>query len=839
MNLTLHHFRKEARYLRPRWLAWLGLVLLQLAVDQEWIAPMQSGQSLPEWMDWLLMAIWGGALWLTASSTPENKPANERCFIATRPLPARCYWLARALVWLLMVVLPLVMTEGLHLLLSGRPFGDVLLGMAERAALACALTGWLLPMSVLWAGRQWFEATGFILGLFLLGERIATVVLPMFKIYWTPWDRTAFDSLVMAGLLFIVGLGFIAQWHRRKSASFKQRLAAFTGLAIACFALAAFWPLEPRSERGVDQARAEQIAQRASMALLHHSFHLYWKDEEESQHLFMPYQGHGLEPGISFHLRPQRAEVRHDGKALPCRVTRSYSARNRLQQDTEKLLVPYAVYKDLLPPGTLLRESRRNWWSDPSQTLFCELLKPFPNTEKPADFTTDFEVDWCQREMAGAALQAGAIINTSDIRVEVGRVRLNQDLHGAQQLGSISVDLRIQQRNLQDRPVRYLILLHSPQRHLAWLMAHDTGGYQTRAATTGQLRILQTLSWKDVLNYADGQDARVDPAQLQLKVLQAHHLGTTRWRWQSPALRLGDHMQDRVGTLWSDCALYWGRETKAFSERVATLVPPAANTPKDQVLRYVHDVSAAAHLINRQGRRNNELDQLIVKAMQPVIDHHLELLLALPDGAMPGNSSSPLRAAILAKISDAQKDFIIDHMLEQWWLTDIVQKRGWMEDAKRMKPQLLAKPTVGHSGVASFMLAFNDPELRARAVDHLRWWPLGSSVDKLIKYPDLRPQVESTVRDLFKAAHLNASIQGSSNVVTMAARLGDAEAFEIALRWAELSYETDVEPLVMVYLLGLRPKNIEEGMPIIKSLRGLTAKDFEYLPEQHIWKRKP
>lgn len=41
MNLTLHQFRKEFRWLWPRWVLLLTVLVLDLAVNLEWVVPMR------------------------------------------------------------------------------------------------------------------------------------------------------------------------------------------------------------------------------------------------------------------------------------------------------------------------------------------------------------------------------------------------------------------------------------------------------------------------------------------------------------------------------------------------------------------------------------------------------------------------------------------------------------------------------------------------------------------------------------------------------------------------------------------------------------------------------
>src|SRR4051794_29161079 len=156
MNLTLHQFRKEARYLRLRWLLWLVLLALLLAVELEWVIPMgrRIGVADPEFVGGLRWAVQLFALWLAASSATEDLPGKPSRFLAARPLPMSSYFAARILVVLVLVITPFAVWEALYLAFSGRPLSEIFLGAGEAAVVSALLYGWILPLVLMWRGTE-------------------------------------------------------------------------------------------------------------------------------------------------------------------------------------------------------------------------------------------------------------------------------------------------------------------------------------------------------------------------------------------------------------------------------------------------------------------------------------------------------------------------------------------------------------------------------------------------------------------------------------------------------------------------------------------------------------
>ncbi len=118
MNLTLHHFRKEFRYLRWRWFGFLALLGFDLAVNLEWLFPLRMGDGPLELLS-LLPFAWAIFAAGVLSGCPEDCPADERHFSGTRPVAMWHFWAVRVVVFVLLVLLPVVAQNAAYQALSG------------------------------------------------------------------------------------------------------------------------------------------------------------------------------------------------------------------------------------------------------------------------------------------------------------------------------------------------------------------------------------------------------------------------------------------------------------------------------------------------------------------------------------------------------------------------------------------------------------------------------------------------------------------------------------------------------------------------------------------------
>ena len=121
MNLILHQFRKDFRYLRWRWVAYLAVLAVDLAYQMEWIFPMKLEDSDS---DFYLAGcvVWLMGIWVGLSVSPEDE--GDSSFVSTRPLPKLQFWLARLTLWFGLIAVPMALEAVVFLALQGRPSGE-------------------------------------------------------------------------------------------------------------------------------------------------------------------------------------------------------------------------------------------------------------------------------------------------------------------------------------------------------------------------------------------------------------------------------------------------------------------------------------------------------------------------------------------------------------------------------------------------------------------------------------------------------------------------------------------------------------------------------------------
>jgi hypothetical protein len=145
MNLTLHHFIKDFRYL---WLRWCGLLLaicFDLALQMQWVFPIsqESNIMLPSFF--LSLPMWIIACCFMLCVPPEDRDA---AFHGTRPLSRRDYWQARLMTGVLLMMLPLILENAAFLLLSGRGWVDLRTGMLETGLASRRLHSKSFPIPI-------------------------------------------------------------------------------------------------------------------------------------------------------------------------------------------------------------------------------------------------------------------------------------------------------------------------------------------------------------------------------------------------------------------------------------------------------------------------------------------------------------------------------------------------------------------------------------------------------------------------------------------------------------------------------------------------------------------
>ena len=842
MNLALHHFIKEARYVSLRWCVFLLLLALDLAVNLEWLFPLGADFTPPQWLDYLSPIIGLVALSLLPGC-PEDRPGQDRSFVSTRPLPLSAYWMARVAVWLALLVLPYVLQNGLYLALSHRPWSDVMRGMWERGWTCVSLTVFVLPLSALlrWSEAWWMAAL--VGGTTFLVSKIADAI----GMKWASIMLSQNQSPAgwAAGFtLFGIGAMSLTWWHQRRRFGTKGKAAWLVGMACVALANSYVWPFGVPQLTATDEARVKQMSGGLKIEFDLPGLNFDGFEKEYGRFLNAYATIETGQRGVHATLRDQNTRVSQTGRSFASETNVSMSSRrygwNGYQSQVQNT---GTAVRDLFPAGTLFSVSgpMSFAWEGRLQNRLAQLVPPFPDPAEPLRIETNYDVDWFQRDLAiDIPVTKGSHGACENHAWTILRVQENTTTTGPQQ-GSLTLDLRWDQRVKWNERHDVRPVLYSPERQLVWLNPVQTVPGASRASATSWLRSTTRLQWNNVLNHADGESTGVHVENLRLILLRCRYLGTSQWSWKSPDMRLNDYTANANDPVRiDDSHLYKGREVKAFQERLATLKPPTADTPEIEVRRYLYDLIAT--IARTRAVYQNAAFADITKAFRPLGEHHLPLLLSMPDSLWPGWSNRPPSSLLDTYLTDAHREEVIDLASKESHLARTLIKKGWVQEARRLQPDIIKKPQLSRA-MTELLIAWDDEASHERLITEQQRWPRDDSMEALDKTPALRPRLEAIARDRFAGITPVIKEEWGWDVedLALACDFGSREALDICLRWIALGGD-------MSERCGWpRPKLLDrDGTKLWKEkvdsdqqwprYRHLKTEDFDYLPDQRAWK---
>lgn len=840
--LTLHHFRKEFRYLRLRWFVFLVLLALDLAVNLEWLFPLRGDTTQRLWLHYVpLLAVLAGLSLLPGC--PEDRPGSDRSFISTRPLALRSYWLARVVVWLGLMVLPLVLQNVLYLTLSHRPWGDVVRGALERGWMVLGLTALVLPLSALFRrGEGWWMSAVIAVAVTALSKLLDGVAIKWFNTSFSGTETTA--GLIAGLACFGSGTAWLAWRQQKQTIAPRRKLAWLTCLACVALVIAGRWPYQDPNNAPQDERLVQKIAPdlKVSFDLPRFQFEGFDVDYGKWINAYTDIDtGH---PDIHATLREKNFVVTQNGKRFATDDrTFGYPIRSTASSAPTEVMRSDHVLRDLFPAGTLFAYTGpMGLWRNDDQTLLTKLKEPFPDPDQPLRIESDYAVDWFRRDRAiDLPLTAGSHGECDSEAWTILRVQEHMGSTGALQ-GSVRVDIRSEDRQHWDRRDSMTVLLYSPERQLVWLMPVEQSETSLRGELTGWRRSTMRFNWNGVLNYADGEDAGVKVANLRLILLRSRYLGSSKWSWKSPDIRLTDytaHSQYKHRFDASD--LYQGREVKAYQERIATLKPPTADSTEPDVRRYLYDVLSATHKTKACYQKSGFAD--VTNAFRPLAQYHLPQLLQLPSEMWPGWTNRPPITILDEYLKDEHRDVVIDLLPVNQRLIYTVIKKGWTEQSKRLQPRILAMPQLP-SGIEDLMLAWGDDASHERLIKEQQRWPRDSTMEGLDKVSALRPQLEQIARETYAkiVPVLRDDDVWDTEHLAIATDFGIREALDVSLRWRALAGEQQSNRrwfpspnLLDADGSKFWKDKVDEALQWPR-YRHLKADDFDYLPEKRAWK---
>jgi hypothetical protein len=847
MNLALHHFRKEFSFLRMRWFAFLALLFFDLAANLEWIFPLLPGVADPPWLEYVPL-LWVLAGLSLLSGCPEDSPGDERNFLGTRPLAAWQYWAAQGLIFTLLLMLPMLVQNAAYLLLSHRPVPDVLRGVLERGAVILGLGLWLVPVAALWTRQERWKADWMMLGIacgsFSALPVLTKLVDPPGRGFFLPYE-----SWAHAGIILAVMLTVLVVMHQLKSLSFAWRLGGAGVSTFIAMVLCLYWPLITHPQGDQNPELVRELAPKLQVTPGLREGTVKALKGEDGFDLYSEVSTETNASGIQVTLRPAASSAIQKGSEVSQAFGRYQTTLNGYGASIHEVDHTLAGF---FPAETLLirqdfhfrplTDERPNWQVSSGQNVPFGNLKSSFNETLPVQIKTDFTVQWWQREVIA---DFPCVSNAKQEHADGFRWRVDATqthvLGGSvPQQGAFTVHLHLDRRTHWQQHENLCFLLHSPQRRVAWLVPDVQATNGARGEHSGWQRSSLTLAWKDVLNHADGEDAKVDPAQLRLLVFRGRELGTSIWTWQSPELKVSKAVPySGGGNPLSFSSLYKG-DTEGMRSRLATFKKPDDASSVAEVCRYLYDVLVLC-------RRYYVADEEVAReAFMPLVQHHMAQMLMLPENYWPSVYPDTFAQLMAEHLREDQRETVIDLLPEHPRLIEIVLKRGWAEAARRVQPQILAaKRPLNNEHYADLLLAWGDTASYETLLREFRGY--GSEFQALVAMPDWRPRLEAMI--MAERRRQPIVMPGPSHGlwgIKLAADLGDAAAFDLSLRvmgygpFSGGGSSSDIPPIpTLIDANGKRIWQSEDEVANTLRFRHRTSVDFDYLPEQLAWKPKP
>lgn len=847
MNLTLHHFRKEFRYLRLRWFAFLALLALDLAVNLEWVFPLLPGVEDPPWLG-ALPFLWVLAGLSLLNGCPEDAPGDERHFLGTRPLAAWQYWAARGVIFTLLLMLPMLVQNAVYLLLSHRPVNDVLRGVLERGVVVLGLGLWLIPVAALWTRGERRKADFMMLGI----ACVSFSALPVLTRLLDPPGRgffLSYESWTYAGMALAMMLTVLVVLHRLRGLSFAWRLSGAGVAMFTTMVLCLYWPLITHPQGDQSPELVHELAPKLKVTPGVMGDEVKALKGEDGFFIYSEVSAETGASGISATLRPAATSAIQNGSEVGQALRLYQTASNGYGaaiHEVDATLAGFFPAETLLIrkaiPFPPLADGRPSWQTSGARNLLLGALGLSFDEARPLRIKTDFNVQWWQREIIA---DFPCVTNTKQEHAGGFRWRVEGTqahvLGGAvAQQGAFTVHLHFDRRTHWHQHEDLCFLLHSPQRRVAWLVPDVQATRGARGEHSGWQRSSLTLAWENVLNHADGEDAHVDPAQLRLLVFRGRELGASTWTWQSPELKVSKAAaSSNGGDIISYSRLYQGRGEE-LRRRLASLKKPDEASPDAEVRRYLYDVLMLC-------RRTYSADKTLVReAFMPLVQHHMAELLRLPENYWPNAHPNTLAELVAEHLGEDQRETVIDLLPEHPSLIEIVLKRGWTEAARRVQPQILGgKRPLNNDHYAELLLAWGDSASYETLLRELRGY--GSEFQALAKLPLWRPRLEARIT---AERHRQPIVMPGPGVglwgIKFAADLGDAAAFDLCMRimgygpFPGSGSSSDIPPIPS--LINAKGKPIwqsEDEVANTLRFRHRTSADFDYLPEQLAWRPKP
>ncbi|MBK8038131.1 MAG: hypothetical protein IPK22_13520 [Verrucomicrobiaceae bacterium] len=820
-------------------MAFLTLLVFELAVNLEWLFPPKADAGLPEWLQFLPLVVTLAALSL-CGGCPEDRPGSDRAFFDTRPIKRSTYWMAALLAGMLLIVLPAALQNGLYLLLSDRPSADVMRGMGERAFFIVGIGLWGHPFNAV-AGKSEMWLFGIVsLLLTVFGVSLMPLLLRLMDEEAPIFDQPP-RSWIFASLILAVSLSLLAWWHQRRPLGLRLRLGVVSLLIVGALLLCLYCPLRTAPLENRDPAQAQALSEKHEPVIHPESISFH----DESRSFYLSERIHPAAPGIHISLNPVGYRVTQND-LVSDEHWEPWVDSSRVQGNLRRVDRNLAAF---FPPRTIFvkKESSGVSWQgveNSTGTPFASLTPEFQR-DQAVQIEARFRADWWRRErLLDTACIAGTHDATRDVAWNILETHPHMHNGGTKDLeprrGAFTLRVSMQRRQHWDRGLATAFILHSPQRGIAWLVPSEIVK-DVRAGSTGLERRTLLLSWQDVLNYADGEDARVDPAQLRLVLISGYHLGESIFTWKTPSIVPRDHHRE-FSQPDVPGMIHLARGKGTFQQRVASLKVPTAQSGKEEVRQYLYDAIMA---YRSDWSSSSEASEKDVEALfMPLFEHHLDEMLRLPRQMLSVGKDSVMEKLFVSHLREEHRDVVLQRLADVPHLIPIVLKRGWAEAARPLWHARLMKSTHLPQEFIPLLLAWGDQDSFKR-IAALMSFKLDSwhFTDKPPP-PELTALLKPIAQSHFEACipFENRSSE-SSRPLRAAADFGDTTAFDLCLRLLALDGKSNRSNSAFPHLLDAGGKRIwmswDDPDSNTRLFRHRTHADFEYLPEKLAWRVLP
>jgi hypothetical protein len=878
MNLTLHHFRKEFRYLRVRWLAFLGLLALDLGVNLEWVLPMRAvegGYNAGVFVSYdvlMMVVLWMVVWWFMLSVPPEEGASGGRGYALTRPLSRVSYWGARVMVWVLLVIVPLMLEGAVYLWLNGRPWSDVVLGVAERAWAVGSMTLWLLPLPLLLRG--WERYAVIVLAVFSLERWNGQVLWVFFKMLHLVYDKPQagmdFGRSVQAAWLVGILMPVLVVWHQRRPFGRVARMSAVAFLVLLYQGVATSSLFIEGYEKPRDQELISKLTAGREVVIAERDRHFSQGDEAPGGK-YIEFTAHAMLAGMPDefvpHWRAAATSMMQKGQVLPAPPESRYNVMRLPFYAVGYQCQNYPMAPALpgvKPPGLLSVDV------DPkAQNMQFRLSQP-PQLEVPVTAHIDLTAEWMRVHKLGEIpIKVGAQFKGPDFEIELLEVKLNSDGQGGSAPGCVEVVYRMSARCFEWRntlqPLFPNVFMLSPKNRFMWQFAIHSGHEQARGVNLGWCHMIEQRAFQRVLEPGTGVTPE-NLAEQRLVWLKPEYLGSSRHEMEMKDLKIGGHLMNREGWPGSRPATEAGNPREAFLKQVRSLPRPAEGAGRAEIAWYVAEVYEASSVYMDRTHRINDGE-----LKWPGNDREVWLLLA----PFLVEHADIFKAALAHDGADLTMG-VMHEVVLQAGIPGITrsEKTGGPRYEREVpvpnKPGQMKKRVMETLWLASWHANDLDAYLAAiRQHSDEPLWPLMEDKDRstdevladyaksfdcwdlrwLMKRPDVkyREKAERLTREAFAQLPKVVILErGYERPLYAAVALGMPEALDWMLRGVAMKPDEQARGAMMQHRAMFMPMDQTWVQPDTKTLlqflhdaRRYSAKDYRYDAAKMIWELRP